>query len=175
MLVAFKNNTNLRRLILKAISQFLLKVTNSWSYNLMFYLHLVSQRLISKPRNMWLLPHQPRLDTRSSCLPSSNLQNISPTPVACSTPPLAARRRLHLKVSQTKRNQINKIKNQTNKQFWSLTQCKYEAWISCTEVNVFLLSGAFNLTLTNGLFGHLFCPCPVLYVFSQRPFSQSKN
>lgn len=59
------------------------------------------QRLILKPRNMWLLLHRPRLDTRSSCQPLSNPQNISPTPAACSTLRPAARRPPHLKVSQT--------------------------------------------------------------------------
>lgn len=72
-----------------------------WSDSRLFYLFMVIQQLISKPRNMWLHPRRPRLDIKSSCRPLSNLQNISPTPAACSTPPPAARRPPHLKVRRT--------------------------------------------------------------------------
>ena len=132
------------------------------------YLFILMQRLILKPRIMWLLLHRPRLDIRSSCPPLLNPQNISPTPAACSTLPPAARRPPHLKVSQT---HIHKPTGKLS----GAHPPEVDSRVSCSAAADFLtgLVHPYAISVdTNGFSVHLFCLCGVfMYVFSLWPVS----
>lgn len=139
-------------------------ISSCWSNMRLFYLFMWNQPLISKPRNTWPRPRRPRPDIKSSCPPLWNPQNTNQTPAACSTPPPAARRPPHLKVSLTHNTCEPNDANQPDKNLGVTLLKRYSAFHRSVHPDA--ISCSPNELSVPLLCLYVVCSCVCVCVFS---------